>query len=83
MSTNSQNADITIRGGTINVPLPRVPNQKPRHQPDTPPTKKRTTVRPDHKIPATEYTVAKEQPKATEKAPEPEPEPEPEPDSEE
>lgn len=44
--------DITIRGGTINVPLPTAPTQPIRHQPDTPRTKKVTTPRADHQLAA-------------------------------
>ncbi|GAI82148.1 unnamed protein product [marine sediment metagenome] len=41
-------SDITIRGGIINVPASISPSHPPRHQPDTPRTKKRTTTKPDH-----------------------------------
>lgn len=41
-------SDITIRGGLINVPASTSPNKPPRHQPDTPRTKKTVTVKPDH-----------------------------------
>lgn len=61
MTNPPNNPDITIRGGLINVPDLTKPTQPPRHQPDTPRTKKRTKTRSDH-IPATtdSATTAKE-----------------------
>ncbi|MBA7709903.1 hypothetical protein ES703_118829 [subsurface metagenome] len=51
MTTNPQKADITVRGGTINVPKSTQPTLPLRHQPNTPPTKKKTKTRPDHQVP--------------------------------
>lgn len=51
MTNPTKNPDITIRGGLINVDDLTSPTQPPRHQPDTPRTKKRTATRSDH-IPA-------------------------------
>lgn len=52
MSKTQTPTNITIRGGTINVPPPTIPTQPIRHQPDTPRTKKVTTPRKDHQLPA-------------------------------
>jgi len=51
MPEPTNNPDVTIRGGLVNVDDLTSPTQRPRHQPDTPRTKKRTTTRSDH-IPA-------------------------------
>ena len=40
--------DITIRGGIINVPHSTTPTHPPRHQPNTPRTKKHVKTRSDH-----------------------------------
>lgn len=54
MPPKDQPSNITVRGGLINVPPSRISPLADRHQPNTPPTKKSTTVRPDHKPLATE-----------------------------
>ena len=68
--------DITVRGGLINVPDSTKPLQSPRHQPNTPPNKKATSLNPAHKpyvpepeaIPTDPPTV--EEPEPTDEIPE-------------
>ncbi len=73
MALHKPNTDITIRGGLINYPAAQIPTPPPRHQPDTPRTKKQTQVRPDHQTPSPAPEPIKDQPQ-----PEPSPNPTPE-----
>lgn len=76
MTTNQPNPDITVRGGLINVPALTSPTQPPRHQPNTPPTKKKTTVKADHKPyvpvpkPVADKTTEDPKPEQTDDVPE-------------
>lgn len=57
MSKTKTNQDITVRGGLINVPSPTKSIQGDRPQPNTPRTKKDTTLRPDHQPTTTDDQV--------------------------
>lgn len=57
MSPDQKTSDITVRGGLISVPNSSKSTRPPRHQPNTPPTKKKVTPRADH-IPAPTKTPA-------------------------
>ena len=50
MTNQPPNPDITVRGGIINVPHSTSPTHPPRHQPNTPRTKKFTKTKPDHQV---------------------------------
>jgi len=58
MALHKPNTDITVRGGMINFPAAQIPTPLPRHQPNTPQTKKTTTVRPDHQTPPAKPALA-------------------------
>ena len=79
MGKVTKTADITIRGGLINVPLPTVHPRPPRHQPNTPVNKKVTAPRADY-IPAPAKAPPHVDPPAAPpaKAPDPETSPDPE-----
>jgi len=65
MATQKTNPHSTIRGGLINVPDLTSPTQPPRHQPDTPRTKKQTKTRSDHQpAPSKQPTTTDEPPPA-------------------
>ena len=48
MTSTQKTPDITVRGGLINIPGSAKPLPIPRHQPNTPITKKNVKPRADH-----------------------------------
>lgn len=74
MAKTPTNPDITVRGGIVNVPPTTTPTTPPRHQPDTPRTKKHTKTKTDHIIPDAQTTAPTKQPEpASAEAPKPTP----------
>ena len=69
MGKTAQNQDITIRGRIINVPHSTQPTHPPRHQPDTPRTKKSTKIKPDHQVPTQDSSPPVTDPQPTPAAP--------------
>ncbi len=62
-------SDITIRGGVVNVAASTSPTLPPRHQPDTPRTKKTVKVKTDHHVYPPDPTPPPEKPTPAAAAP--------------
>lgn len=93
MTPTTTNPEPTVRGGVVNVPHSTKPTRPRRHQPNTPPTKKRVKTRSDHQVYGGDSSTTiknspppqppmGETPTSTPAAPPVPPEPEPETDSE-